>query len=416
MSKSLFFTTEDGLHYPEWEEKTLAEILELCQSGTSLNQNLYSKGLPVTRIETISSGKIDLSKVGYVDTTLSIEKHLLKVDDILFSNINSIEHIAKTAIVHSESPKLYHGMNLLLLRTNDDNSGQFVFHYLNTDRMRAYFRKIANKAISQASINQTAVSKTQLSVPSLAEQEKIAEFFSALDERIALTADKVKLLKEQKTGYLQQVFNRELVFTDANGDRYADWEQKKLGELGLWRKSYSYSRAFQGAGELRHIHYGDIHSVYSGVALTSSLPSLSIESADHELADDGDVIFADASEDSKDLGKALVLKNDIDEPFISGLHTHRFTSNLESLNPYFLLYFTQTPKYHDFMRKYGTGVSVLGISKTNLNLLPLPLPSLPEQEKIAEFFSALDEQIELTENKLTLLKEQKKGYLQGIFG
>ena len=58
----------------------------------------------------------------------------------------------------------------------------------------------------------------------------------------------------------------------------------------------------------------------------------------------------------------------------------------------------------------------VSIKDSDFLLIPVGLPSLPEQQKIAEFFSALDERIELTENKLTLLKEQKKGYLQGIFG
>ena len=61
------------------------------------------------------------------------------------------------------------------------------------------------------------------------------------------------------------------------------------------------------------------------------------------------------------------------------------------------------------------GTSIKGITKNELLIKEIPIPSLPEQEAIGTFFSTLDRQITLHQRKLDLLKEQKKGFLQKMF-
>ena len=72
--------------------------------------------------------------------------------DILFSHINSLKHIGKTAYYDGEHP-LYHGMNLLLLRTTNEESARFLFYQLNTSRFLHRCQVLANQAVNQASIN-----------------------------------------------------------------------------------------------------------------------------------------------------------------------------------------------------------------------------------------------------------------------
>lgn len=193
-----------------------------------------------------------------------------------------------------------------------------------------------------------------------------------------------------------------------------EWVEKKLGEIGEFCKSYSFSRAKEGNGKVKHIHYGDIHSKFESVLSSDKdIPNID-ENKEMEFIQKGDLVFADASEDYKDLGRAIMINF---EPnfIVSGLHTHLFrpfSINLSS----FLIQFTKTNQYHHFMKKEGNGISVLGISKKNLGKLNLYIPySIEEQQKIGDFFSKLDRQIELEERKLELLEQQKKGYMQKIF-
>src|SRR5699024_9450132 len=171
------------------------------------------------------------------------------------------------------------------------------------------------------------------------------------------------------------------------------WKIKKLIDLGEYNKSYSFSRAIEGEGYIHHIHYGDIHSkLPSKIDKINLLPTIT-ENRDFNFLQKGDIVFADASEDYKDLGKAVLF--DINgENVIAGLHTHAFRVNNQVVSE-FLINYTKTLAYYKFIKKQGTGISVLGISKKNLSNFNLGLPEYNEQKKIGDFFSKLDRQIEL---------------------
>ena len=188
----------------EWQQTTLGEIAEIT-SGYSGEQEQMETPYRVSRIETISSGVIDIERVGFVSYDAKLVAYKLSLGDILFSNINSIEHIGKSAIV-SRPIDLYHGMNLLRLKAI--NIDPYVLYYhLQRDVVRNRFRSIANKAVSQASINQTTLGKEPvLLAPTLAEQNKIADFLSLIDERIEVEEALLKQYEMQKKYLLRQMF------------------------------------------------------------------------------------------------------------------------------------------------------------------------------------------------------------------
>lgn len=88
------------------KEYTLNECFDLIRNGASIKQ-FKASGIPITRIETISSGIIDYSKVGYAD--IFDDKYsdfYLKENDILMSHINSEKHLGKVAIVKGINQKI----------------------------------------------------------------------------------------------------------------------------------------------------------------------------------------------------------------------------------------------------------------------------------------------------------------------
>ena len=157
----------------------LGEICEI-RSGYSGSQLLSKKGLKVSRIETISGHKVNMERVGYVAPFESSENYRLRVGDILFSNINSVEYIGNTAFIDKDYD-LYHGMNLLRLTPNHMVVIPFYLYLLlNTNRMLNRFKAVCNKAVSQASINQTELGKTVVQIPPIKTQEQICELYQAL--------------------------------------------------------------------------------------------------------------------------------------------------------------------------------------------------------------------------------------------
>ncbi|HDX9676800.1 restriction endonuclease subunit S [Bacillus mobilis] len=188
----------------------------------------------------------------------------------------------------------------------------------------------------------------------------------------------------------------------------------KIDEIVSFEKTYSFSRAIEGVGEFRHIHYGDIHTKLPSVIENATILPTITEKKDFQVIEQGDILVADASEDYKDLGKAVCYIGD-DTNVIAGLHTHLLRSNKNIVDPEYLINLFQTNRYQKYVWKMGTGVSVLGLSKSNLGKYEVHLPTLNEQKKVANFFNKLNKKIQLQQQKIELLQEQKKGYMQKIF-
>ena len=183
----------------------LGEICEI-RSGYSGSQLLSKKGLKVSRIETISGHKVNMERVGYVAPFESSENYRLRVGDILFSNINSVEYIGNTAFIDKDYD-LYHGMNLLRLTPNNMVVIPFYLYLLlNTNRMLNRFKTICNKAVSQASINQTELGKTVVQIPDINAQEQICKFYQTLYDKLESEKYANSLFQKQKQYLLRQMF------------------------------------------------------------------------------------------------------------------------------------------------------------------------------------------------------------------
>ena len=138
----------------DYEEYTLKEICEKIENGFSGTQVPYKTQFPVTRIETISSGKINYEKVGFVDEIS--ERYKLKKGDILLTNINSLKWIGN-AVYYDGEQELYHGMNLMLLRTKKEFNSKYLYYYISYNNK--WFKKMACQAVNQASINKTTLER-----------------------------------------------------------------------------------------------------------------------------------------------------------------------------------------------------------------------------------------------------------------
>ena len=191
--------TDDGFNY------MLKELCEI-RSGYSGNQLTSKNGLKVSRIETISGHKVNIERVGYVAPFASSENYKLQIGDILFSNINSVEYIGNTAFIEKDYG-LYHGMNLLRLMPNKNIViPLYLYLLLNTNKKQNHFKTICNKAVSQASINQTELGKTVVKIPSIKAQKQICELYQSLYNKLETENNAISLLQKQKEYLLRQMF------------------------------------------------------------------------------------------------------------------------------------------------------------------------------------------------------------------
>ncbi|MNZ07434.1 Type-1 restriction enzyme EcoKI specificity protein [compost metagenome] len=187
----------------EWKRVELGSVFEKISNGVTYDAN-NSNGLPVTRIETISTGKINFEKVGWAPDDETTKRFKLEIGDILYSHINSLEHIGRVAYFNDDRP-LYHGMNLLLLRAKKQHDSLFFYHLLNSQVGKKYAKSYAKSAVNQASISTTDIKTFKVYIPGSEEQQKIAAVLSTADQDVITLKQKLDALKQEKKALMQQL-------------------------------------------------------------------------------------------------------------------------------------------------------------------------------------------------------------------
>ena len=266
--------------------------------------------------------------------------------------------------------------------------------------------------------------KMPILLPSFAEQTKIADFLTAVDERIGQLIQKKALLVDYKKGVMQQLFTQTIRFKDDHGNDFPDWEEKRYDAVYSFKNTNSYSRDLLSYedGEVRNIHYGDIHTKFkSNFVLKNELvPFIKPEVELKQISDEcylrsGDLVIADASEDYNDVGKCIEVRRLDGERTLAGLHTFIARPKKGSMAPGFGGYLMQCREVRLKIMTIAQGTKVLGISKTQLCKVLLPIPSPDEQNKIADFLSAFDRKIESVATQITETQTFKRGLLQQMF-
>jgi Restriction endonuclease S subunits len=252
--------------------------------------------------------------------------------------------------------------------------------------------------------------KSQLAVPSYEEQAKIGAFLESLDKLIAANQRKLESLKDEKKAYLERIFNQKLRFKGFT----EPWVQRGLGDVVQKVKSYSLSRDVETEENtgFEYIHYGDIHTQKADV-IDSDTQLPSIVPGDYDLIQAGDVIVADASEDYLGIAEPAVVVNTPTDNLVAGLHTIALRPN--GIDPLFLYYLLHTQLFKHFGYRTGTGLKVFGISYPNLVKFTFSMPTVKEQEAIAKSLREIDNLIAANQQKIDLLQNQKKSYLQKMF-
>ena len=189
-----------------WEQRKLSDVTESIKNGyTYRADGSRDHRYKITRIESISSGVINTEKLGSSDEVN--ENYRLVDGDILFSHINSLPYIANTALYTADLGEIYHGMNLLNIRSrHEEIDSHFLLHLLKKESTRDWFRIIAKPAVNQASISTTEVGSFKFLIPGMEEQKKISSSLDNLDHLITLHQRKCEKLKALKKFMLQNMF------------------------------------------------------------------------------------------------------------------------------------------------------------------------------------------------------------------
>jgi len=195
-------------------------------------------------------------------------------------------------------------------------------------------------------------------------------------------------------------------------------EVRKFGEIFQFLNTANNSRSdLSENGEIKYIHYGDIHTQWRSFLDCSSdeLPLIQRDKVGNvPFLEDGDLVMADASEDYEGIGISVEVKNATGKKVVAGLHTFLLRGDKEVLADGFKGYLQYIPAVKDSLRKAATGISVYGISKNNVRNISLCLPGITEQNAVAAILSDMDAEITAIEQKRDKIRALKQGMMQEL--
>lgn len=187
-----------------------------------------------------------------------------------------------------------------------------------------------------------------------------------------------------------------------------EWEEKRLGEIAEIYKGNVLSKSDLRDEGHPCILYGELYTKY-GEIIEKVYSKTNRSDKNLFIGKINDVLIPSSGETAIDISTASCLK--CDNVYIGGdLNVIR----CNNVNGSFLSY-TLNHKQRNSIAKFSQGVSVVHLYGDSLRKLKINIPSLPEQTKIADFLSTVDNKIQNQQDKITHLENIKKGFMQKIF-
>lgn len=394
----LRFKADDGSDFPDWEEKTLGEITGLFV-GKSFTSELNKNG----RYVVMDMGSVS-SDGSIIDAKLTdLDRDILRRGDLIMpkDDIGGGLIIGKTAYIPCDD-KYVCGDHVYRLRFDSEIDGLFMHYEINSSGpQRRLGRKVTGSA--QLGLNSKSVSSETVSVPSLPEQRKIADLLSAVDAVIAAQQAEVDAWEQRKKGVMQKLFSQKVRFKADDGSEFPAWEEKALGEVCFINPR---TDALED-----EFYYMDLGCVDRGMWEKPEVVSKkNAPNRAQRVAQIGDVFFQSVR--PYNMGH-YHYTNKMDKQVVAS--TGYIQARMKNGCNAFLYQMFYEERFNVEVSMRCTGSNYPAITANKFSEIVAPFPSLPEQRKIADCLSSIDEVIQKAKDELAKWQELKKGLLQQMF-
>ncbi|WKB81219.1 restriction endonuclease subunit S [Cellulophaga lytica] len=370
-------------------------------------------------------------KKGYIDYKNSKEyvpiknyskvmsKGLPKVGDILFTTEAPLGNIAQV-----DNPNIALAQRVIKLRGKECIENTYLLHYM----LAPIYQKLINrKAIGTTvqGISGKELRRTKVSFPKLPEQQKIANFLTAVDTKLQQLTTKKETLEQYKKGVMQQLFSQQLRFKP---DVIANEEREKQSHEANSKQSATNENQTQFP-DWEFPHANVLFKSVSDKKHNSDLPILAITqdqgAIPRELID-YNMIVSDKSVASYkvvQVGDFIIslrsFQGGIEYSNYHGICSPAYNilrPTSEKVNKEFYKRYLKTDKYIRQLQSKLEGIrDGKMISFKYFSEIKLPFPCFEEQQKIANYLSAIDKKIEAVQTQISNMQAFKKGLLQQMF-
>ncbi|MCS5699998.1 restriction endonuclease subunit S [Cyanobium sp. FGCU-52] len=401
--------TEVGVIPEDWEVKTLGEIAHVTSGGTpSRNRPEYWNGeIPwATTSEvnwtTISETSEGITKEGLANSAAK----LFPPGTILLALYGQGKTRGKVGILGIEAASnqacaaiiLHHGI-----------SRDYIFHLLVSQYEQ--IRRLSNTG-NQENLNSSLVRSIQVSLPSSAEQASIAAALDDIDDLLNGISEVIAKRQNMKQAAMQELLTGKRRLPGFEGE----WETIRLGNHVKYLKNGTNSRAeLRADGRVKYLHYGDIHASSRSFASPHDLPSLPVaKAAGLDRLKDGDLIFADASEDITGVSKSVEIYDSRESEVVSGLHTIAARFEKSVLADGFKGFLQYVPSFSEHLRRLAAGTKVYATNRAHISSAEVQMPPVSEQKAIASVLSEMDAELAALETRRDKTRALKQAMMQEL--
>lgn len=392
----LRFKADDGSQFPDWEEKVFGDFVDTHLEKTS-DKDTY----PLYSL-TIESGvqpKTDRYEREFLVKKEGDNYKIVPPNAFVYNPMNL--RFGALKVNHekfSVSVSGYYDVFSL----KDDSVLAFWENYLVTPKMLNYYFSIATGSlIEKLRVHYSQFVKIKKPLPSLPEQQKIADFLSTIDTVIEKQKETVSAWEERKKGVIQKLFSQEVRFKADDGSEFPDWEEKKLGDVFVEQTERA-----KGGEALLSV------TIAQGIVKQSETDKRNIASenkSNYKIVKKNDLAY-----NTMRMWQGAEGVSEYD-----GIVSPAYTviMALDGNNSYFFeTLFKQTFMLQVFQR-YSQGLTsdTWNLKFPAFSEIKCFVPCEDEQNKIVECVHVFDDVIEKQKATLAAWEEMKKGLLQQMF-
>lgn len=396
-----------------WEQRKLGKLGNTFTglSGKTKEDFGHGNAKFITYMNVFSNPISDFNGTEYVE--IDDKQNQVKFGDVFFTTSSETpEDVGMSSVWLDNTENIYLNSFCFGYRPTEKIDPYYLAFMLRSPSIRKEFMFLA-QGISRYNISKTKVMEMRISIPKLAEQVKVGEFFRELDHLITLHQCKLEKLKVLKTAYLYQMFPQEgESIPELRFQGFTDpWEQRRLGEVANHRGGTAIEKHFDKNGKYKVISIGSygLDSKY----VDQNIRATSNEITDARVVRKGELtmVLNDKTSNGTIIGRSLLI--DTDDVYVINQRTE-IISPREDFDSNFAYVVLNGP-FREKVKRIVQGGTQIYVNYPVVENLKFELPTIEEQQKIGNFFNQLDSLITLHQCKFKRLKALKQAYLSEMF-
>ncbi len=380
-------------------------------------EHITDRGVRLVQTGNIGIGRFvekDIKKYIFQSSYEKLKCKQLHIGDLL---ICRLAEPAGRACVFPEigEEKVVTSVDVTIFRPEAEKvDRRYLVQYLSTP---AWFDAVIEQVggTTHKRIARSALGNISIPLPvEISEQNLIATALSDVDALIAGLEKLIVKKRDLKQAAMQQLLTGQTRLPGFSGE----WAVERLGDHFSILKNGVNSRAELSAeGGVAYLHYGDIHGSKSLFLnpRSAAMPTLPFEKAKElDRLQNGDLVFADASEDLDGVGRSVEVQLAADFELVSGQHTIAIRFDKAVLADGFKAYLQFHPAFTAHLRRLAAGTKVYATNRSHIASAEIKLPSIDEQIEIASILQDMDSELAVLEIRLAKTRELKQGMMQEL--